>query len=347
MTQKDFDSYDHTELLQEMNDFEQKAVGVLNRMRWKPFNKRTKLELNSYKTNISKDIEEGNDLITRMEEKIGKDSLSNCLQCGIQNAIGELEKLLPRIEHALNLDYGHLLHCPRAIREWFSMTSGTEQPLVLKKSKDYVHSKWEYFENNLKHIGYLCALEFVNITYREIDNVLPETDPASIDARNFWGVSEGCQHEFVKIPSKEEFGSDEGTVETRKKMGFIDWVQDMRDLLKHMSVFSRLDELTGKKRKTGSEVLEYMKLQQDLLVTRETLSIAKNAKVVKLLGKEPEMDRIFNFKQLSFVNTASEEANTGGIFSTERLWIWMHHVVGIATQSLYFTESSTATSVAV
>ena len=275
-------------------------------------------------------IEEGRNLIKHTQKVFGSDSLSNCLQCGVLNAIVELEKLLPRIDYASNLDYGHLSHCPQAIREWFDMTSETQQPIVLKKILEYINANQESLESNRERIGDMCALEFVNTVYREVNEALPETNAANMDARSFWGVLEGCQPKFVKVPSIKEFGSDEAAANTRRNMGFIDWVHDMRDLLKHTSVFSRLNELTKKEDKTSREKAEYGKLEKGLLETRSKLSIRTNINILKLLGTTEDKDRFFNFKQLKFEDKASNVTSTEEIFSTARLWAWIQRVFDIA-----------------
>lgn len=256
--QQEFGNYKHTKLLYGSRQWELNVVAFLNRVAWKLSGTMDPGDLQGDETIINKFIEEIENRNKEIKEEFGDNSISACLRCGIINTYNELNKMRDLIKKTRDSNYGHLPHCPEVIRKWFSVLEA-EHPVVIEKIVSYVRNNWKFLHGNMSHVGSLCALQLVNIVYQELNKELTPSDEKqnaakrnkelgnsqrNTEAKHFWGVETGVEDIFVEVKGLEGFTSEDA-LKARNQLGFIDWVQDMENLLEH--TLYELDELSTKK----------------------------------------------------------------------------------------------------
>lgn len=339
--QQEFGNYRHTMLLYGSRQWELDVVAFLNRMAWKLSGTMDPGDLQGDETIINKFIEEIENRKKEIKEEFGDNSISACLRCGIINTYNELNKMRDLIKKTRDSNYGHLPHCPEVIRKWFSVLEA-EDPVVIEKIVSYVRNNWKFLHGKMRHVGSLCALQLVNIVYQELNEELTPSDEKqnaakrnrelknsirrNIEAKHFWGVETGIEDIFVKVKGFEG-STSEDALKARNQLGFIDWVQDMENLLEHTLYFYELDKLSNKKEQRSLEENENI---EDLLRKIRNFFVKEGETIsyVKLIEQDGE-SKIFDFLSRKF-ETKTVQGQYIEILSRESFWKFMQRVYNAA-----------------
>ena len=338
MMQREFESYQFTNIVSEVMKWEQDMVDFLNRFKWMQLNRQVQSTLDYYNDRVTSSIQKGQSYKKNLKEIFGSESLSGCLQCSVGVVVADLEKKLLEIQHAHEVDDWHLPHCPVIIRKWFDMNSKTERPIVLQKIIQFVNSNFEILAGDNDSVRNLCALEFVNIVYSELGSNFSTAHMTSRDSStySFWQLAKGCKNVFVEANLSMQFQDDENAKSAINSLGFNDWVQEMRELLQNTKEFYELcnsvHESTNKPNKDRSAIANMKKKQARLTELGTKLSI--NTKLVILVNEKKTTDRVFNLENFQFeppessLRTDKSTKNAEKRSIPDKLWnqnrLWEH-----------------------